>query len=69
LDLALGYNRAHSAALKNLELVARLDGNPASVTKQAPAKTRSQRFTAGLRRLFVGPLDEKPGAAQSASAR
>ena len=69
LDLALGYNRAHSAALKNLELVARLDGNPASMTKPTPAKTRWQRFTAGLRKLFVGPLDEKPGAAQSASAR
>ena len=33
LDLALGYNRTHAAALRNLELVARLDGNPAALRR------------------------------------
>ncbi|MFN0167553.1 MAG: tetratricopeptide repeat protein [Bryobacteraceae bacterium] len=31
IDLALGYNRKHSAALRNLELVSRLDGKPAVI--------------------------------------
>ncbi|MEO8593090.1 MAG: tetratricopeptide repeat protein [Candidatus Solibacter sp.] len=69
LNLALGYNRAHSAALKNLELVARLDGNPATLSTVELPETRWQRFAAGLRKLFVGPLDEKTDAARSASAR
>jgi tetratricopeptide (TPR) repeat protein len=70
LDLALGYNRAHAAALRNLELVARLDGNPAAL-KAKPLDTRVarwQRFRVGVRRLFVGPLDDsRKEAPQSAS--
>ncbi len=31
IDLALGYNRKHTAALRNLELVSRLDGKPAVI--------------------------------------
>src|SRR5207302_1362823 len=31
LEIALGYNRNLAAALKNLELVSRLDGNPAAI--------------------------------------
>jgi tetratricopeptide (TPR) repeat protein len=70
LDLALGYNRAHAAALRNLELVARLDGNPAAL-KAKPLDMRAarwQRFRVGVRRLFVGPLDDsRKEAPQSAS--
>ena len=70
LDLALGYNRAHAAALRNLELVARLDGSPAML-KAKPLDTRAtrwQRFRVGVRRLFVGPLDDsRKEAPQSAS--
>jgi Flp pilus assembly protein TadD len=32
LQIALGYNNAHSAALQNLELVSRLDRQPATLT-------------------------------------
>jgi tetratricopeptide (TPR) repeat protein len=72
LDLALSYNRAHPAAIRNLELVARLDGSPATLSaKQFDARdTRWQRFRIGFRRLFVGPLnDSKTEAPKSASAQ
>ena len=69
LDLALSYNKAHSAALRNLELVASLDGNPATLTRSEPVETRWQRFNAGLRKLFVGRLDGKTEAPKSASTR
>jgi Flp pilus assembly protein TadD len=69
LDLALGYNKAHSAALKNLELVGRLDGRPATLQARPETATRMQRFGHSVRKLFVGPLDEPRGeAAKSASA-
>jgi tetratricopeptide (TPR) repeat protein len=74
LDLALGYNRAHPAALRNLELVARLDGNPATLKAKpldpnATRDTRWQRYRTALRKLFVGPLDNsRPDAPKSASA-
>jgi tetratricopeptide (TPR) repeat protein len=71
LDLALGYNRAHPAALRNLELVSRLDGSPATL-KAKPLDsraTRRQRIRTALRKLFVGPLDNsRTDAPQSASA-
>ena len=71
LDLALGYNRAHSAALRNLDLVARLDGSPATLTSKPLDKqdTRWRRFNTALRKLFVGPLDNsRTDAPKSASA-
>ncbi|HWC95901.1 MAG TPA: tetratricopeptide repeat protein [Candidatus Sulfopaludibacter sp.] len=57
LQIALGYNRAHPAALKNLELVSRLDGSAATMPS-ASMKTGWERWKAGFLRLFVGPLDE-----------
>ena len=72
LDLALSYNRAHSAAIRNLELVARLDGSPATLSGKAfdARDTRWQRFRIGLRKLFVGPLnDSRTEAPKSASAQ
>ena len=69
LDVALGYNRAHPAALRNLELVSRLDGSPATLDTK-PLETHWQRFRIGLRRLFVGPLYESQSdAPKSASAQ
>jgi tetratricopeptide (TPR) repeat protein len=67
LEISLGYNGSLPAALKNLELVSRLDGNPALFpVKQGNAdlfhakqdQTGWQRWKAGFKRLFVGPLDE-----------
>src|ERR1035441_1489492 len=52
LDLALGDRKSHAAALRNLELVARLDGSPAML-KAKPLDTRAtrwQRFRVGVRR-------------------
>ena len=65
LDLALGYNRQHPAALKNLELVSKLDGAPATVPGKAPATNRWSRFKSSFIRLWVGPLQDQPAAAPS----
>ena len=47
LELALSYNRAHPAALKNLELVGRLDGGSATATLQPKlSETRMARWKA-----------------------
>jgi tetratricopeptide (TPR) repeat protein len=74
LDLALSYNRALPAALRNLELVSRLDASPATLKAKPPGAratqaTRWHRFSVGLRKLFVGPLDDsRTEAAKRASA-
>ena len=65
LELALGYNKAHLAALSNLELVTRLDGRPGI---ESAEQTAWARFMAGLKKLFVGPLENtKDGAVSTAS--
>ena len=56
LEIALSYNDAYPAALKNLELVSRLDGHPATLAVK-PAESRWRRWKIAFRRLFVGPLD------------
>jgi tetratricopeptide (TPR) repeat protein len=56
LAIALSYNKSHPAALRNVALVAQLDGNPAGVAVQGP-DTRWDRWKAGFKRLFVGPLN------------
>jgi len=56
LEIALSYNNAYPAALKNMELVSRLDGHPATLAVK-PAESRWQRWKIAFRRLFVGPLD------------
>jgi hypothetical protein len=67
--MALSYNKALPAAIRNLELVARLDAKPATLTSQPLEATRWQRFRTSVRKLFVGPLDDsRPEAPQSASA-
>ncbi|MGA2116387.1 MAG: hypothetical protein ABSH56_16720 [Bryobacteraceae bacterium] len=57
LAVALGYNAAHPAALKNLELVSRLDGNPATVPSK-PQDTFWGRLRNGFVKLWVGPLED-----------
>jgi tetratricopeptide (TPR) repeat protein len=59
LQLALHYNSSFPAALKNLELLSRLDGNPAVVPAK-PAETGWERWRAGFKKLFIGSLDEPP---------
>jgi Flp pilus assembly protein TadD len=68
LNIALGYNKTHSAALKNLELVSQLDGHDAKLPAPA-AESRWHRFKTGFVRLWVGPLDQpKAEEAKAASA-
>jgi len=71
LEIALGYNREHPAALKNLELVSRLDGQAATLpAMEKDSATRWERWKSGFIRLFVGPLDDAhPEAAKTASAQ
>ena len=57
LEIALSYNNAYPAALKNLELVSRLDGHPATLAVK-PAESRWRRWKIAFRRLFVGPLED-----------
>lgn len=57
LEISLGYNRSLPAALRNLELVSRLDGNPALFHVKQD-QTGWERWKVGLKRLFVGPLDD-----------
>jgi Flp pilus assembly protein TadD len=72
LEVALGYNKAHSAALKNLELLARLEGQPATLRGEQGETGRPtgwSRWKAGIKRLFVGPLnDSGDGAVKTASS-
>jgi len=69
LEVALGYNRTHPAALKNLELVGRMDGQTATLPAIASDPSRWTRWKISFKRLFVGPLGEaKPEAAKTVSA-
>jgi len=54
LEIALGYNRVHPAALKNFELVSRLDGKPATLAPK-PEESFWKRFGTGLKKVLVGP--------------
>jgi Flp pilus assembly protein TadD len=64
LEISLSYNKAFQPAVKNLELVSRLDGQPVSLPVKSDASWW-ERF----RKLWVGPLENsnKP-AAKIASA-
>lgn len=65
LETALGYNRSHSAALRNLALVSRLEDRPATLP-DLPQETWWMRWKSGFIRLFVGPLyDTKAGKHES----
>jgi tetratricopeptide (TPR) repeat protein len=69
LEVALSYNKTHPAALKNLELVGRLDGQAATLPVESVEPSRWGRWKTGFRKLFVGQLDDpKPEAAKTASA-
>jgi Flp pilus assembly protein TadD len=69
LAIALGYNKSHPSALKNLELVERLEGRAASLT-DFEQESRWERWKAGFKKLFVGPLGEvKAAPAKTASVQ
>jgi Flp pilus assembly protein TadD len=51
LDLALGYNKNHTAALANLKLVSELDGKPAVIPLK-PIETKGSRLRAAIAKIF-----------------
>jgi Flp pilus assembly protein TadD len=70
LTVALGYNKSHPAALKNLALVSRLDGQPAGADASQVSDSRWTRWKTGFKRLFVGPLEgSNPAPVKTASAK
>jgi tetratricopeptide (TPR) repeat protein len=71
LELALSIDRTNAAALKNLELVSRMSGTPATLTvPPQPIQTGWERFRDGVKRLFVGPFEEpRRDVANTASAK
>jgi Flp pilus assembly protein TadD len=69
LQLALSLDKTNPAALKNLELIGRLDGTPAMIAAQQQVEdTRWARMKTSIKRLFVGPLDEPRRDTKTASA-
>jgi Flp pilus assembly protein TadD len=55
IDIALGYNRQHTAALNNLRLLSELDGKPAEFKAVARPEHRSSRLQGAWRRLWGAP--------------
>jgi Flp pilus assembly protein TadD len=53
LDLALGYNKNHAAALNNLRLVSELDGKPAVIPLK-PAQTKWSKFRSKVAKIVGG---------------
>jgi Flp pilus assembly protein TadD len=53
LDLALGYNKSHAAALNNLRLVSELDGKPAVIPLK-PAQTKWSKFRSKIAKIVGG---------------
>lgn len=53
LDAALGYNKNHAAALKNLRLVSELDGKPAAIPLK-PVRTKWGKFRSTLAKMVGG---------------
>jgi tetratricopeptide (TPR) repeat protein len=53
LDLALGYNKGHAAALNNLRLVSELDGKPA-VIPMKPVRTKWGKFRSAVLKVVGG---------------
>ena len=53
LDLALGYNRNHAAALSNLKLVSELDGKPAVIPIK-PIRTKWGKFRSAVLKAVGG---------------
>jgi tetratricopeptide (TPR) repeat protein len=53
LDLALGYNKSHAAALANLKLVSELDGKPAVIPLK-PVRTKWGKFRSAVLKAVGG---------------
>ncbi|MEK7404858.1 MAG: tetratricopeptide repeat protein [Acidobacteriota bacterium] len=68
LDLALGYTRNHPAALRNLSLLAELDGQPVAAPLKPHRPGGWSRFWSAVWRVVAGIEDnERTDAAKAAS--
>jgi Tfp pilus assembly protein PilF len=54
IDIALGYNREHPAALRNLQLLAEIDGGSIAVPTGRP-ESSWRRFVRSLGNVILGP--------------
>jgi Tfp pilus assembly protein PilF len=68
LEIALGYQKDHPAALANLRLLAELDGKSAAVAKDAGENARSTSFWKKVRNVFAGKNDSQGTAAEESAA-
>ena len=53
LELALGYNKGHAAALNNLKLVSELDKMPAAIAVK-PVRTKWGKFRSAVLKVMGG---------------
>jgi hypothetical protein len=65
LSIALGYKPDSTATLRNLALVAELDGGPATV-EASPGRPFWKRFAAAMEKVFLGPDEKGQGTAPPA---
>ncbi len=56
LRIALGYRKDHPAALRNMQLVSQLDGQPFAVPVIDP-QSQWKRFSAGMKKALLGTGD------------
>lgn len=67
IELALGYNRHHSAALLNLQLVSQLDEKPAEIGLPALPEGRWSRMASAWHRYWAGGVPDSSNSSQSGS--
>lgn len=67
LDRALALDRNNPAAMKNLALLSRMEGRPATVTMKPAEQSRWAKVKASFLRLWVGPLQDSPRGATNAT--
>ena len=67
LEVALSYNKSHPAALKNMELLSRLDGKAATLPSNKTSASLWERCKTGFIHLWVGPLDSQAEPARTGS--
>ena len=67
IALALGYNRQHSAALLNLELVSQLDSKPAEIAAPAQPEGKWTRMRNAWHRFWGGDAPDSRSSNQPGS--
>jgi len=68
IDIALGYRRDHPAALRNLQLVSELDGQPAAIGVRV-TDGWWKRFGRAVGKALIGTETKKTGEASKTASR